>query len=88
MKTKPSDFKNHPFSSVFQNTETEVVALNVMTILWRTGDEFRDITEDEYVREREKDGHFTRQELGLFKKVIPYFKSADTAKLFSESWAD
>ncbi len=85
-RDKPSDFIEHPWGSVLQNCESETVAANVMRILKRTGDTFRPLSEDEYVREREKDGHFTRAELGLLGKVADYCKSPDTAKLFSPAW--
>ena len=87
-KTKPSDFTDHPFSSVEQNCECEIVATNIMKILWRTGDTFRELSEDEYYAERKKDGHFTPNEMSCFGKVIKYCKSPDTAKLFSKAWAD
>ena len=86
MKDKPSDFTNHPFSSVLQKTEAEVIARNIMTILKRTGDTFRPLTWDEYKSEREKDGHFTESEKSYFVQVIDFCKSGDTAILFSESW--
>lgn len=87
-KTKPSDFTNHPFSSTEQNTECEIVATNIMKVLWRTGDTFRELTEEEYRTEREKDGHFTENEMNCFEKVIGFCKSPTTAKLFSKAWAD
>ncbi len=88
MKTKPSDFTNHPFGSLFRNTETEVIAVNIMKILKRTGDTFRTLTFDEYKKERQKDKNFTEGEKEYFHKVKSYCKSADTAKLLSEAWSD
>ncbi len=87
-KTKPSDFTNHPFSSVEQNCECAIIATNIMKVLWKTGDTFRELTEDEYRTEREKDGHFTKKEMSCFRKVIRYCKNPDTAKLFSKAWQD
>lgn len=87
MKTKPSDFTFHPFSSVLQNCECEQIACNIMVILKRTGDTFRPLSWDEYVSERKKDGHFTESEKGYFNQVINYCKSVDTANLFSKTWA-
>lgn len=83
---KPSDFKKFPFSSVLQNTESEIVAMNIMVILRRTGDAFRPLSWGEYKTERMKDGHYTDTEKGCFDSVIKYLKSADTAILFSKSW--
>lgn len=87
MKTKPSDFTNYPWSSVFQKTENEVVALNIMKILSRTGNEFRPLSWDEYQSERRKDGNFSLSEKKYFGESLPYCESADKAKSFSDSWA-
>ncbi len=86
MKDKPSDFTNHPFESVLQHTEDEIVAANIMKILKRTGDTFRPLTKEEYTIERLKDGSYTLKELGSFDKVIEYCQSPDTACLFSKEW--
>lgn len=90
VKTKPSHFEEYPWSSVLQNSESETIARNIMTILKRTKNEFRPLTFDEYILERKKDGKLTdwdvRNEKGYFDKVIDYFKSADTAQLFSKHW--
>lgn len=84
---KPSDFtKNFPFSSVYMNTETEIVAMNVMTILKRTGDVFRELSWDEYKDERMKDGNFSVSEKRYFERVIPYCVSGEEAKKFSKQW--
>lgn len=83
---KPSSFTDHPFSSVLQNSESETIAVNIMVILKRTGNEFRPITAEEYKKERLKDGDFTPGELDLFHKVVKYCKSADTARCFSGVW--
>lgn len=83
---KPSDFLEYPWSLVTQNSECETIALNIMVILKRTGDEFRELTFDEYKTERLKDGGFTEGEKHYFDQVIGYCKSPDTAKLFSKQW--
>lgn len=83
---KPSSFIKFPFSSVCKNIEHEIIALNVMKILKRTGDTFRKITFEEYQTERSKDGNFNMAEQQLFDKVIRYCQSAETAVLFSEEW--
>jgi len=84
---KPSEFaKKQPMSSVFQKSEHETIARNIMTILGRTGDEFRLLTWDEYSTEREKDGNFTCGEKGFFDDVIDHCASAQTARLFSKDW--
>ena len=83
---KPSEFKNHPWNSVLQSSECETIAANIITILKRTGDNFRPLTYDEYKYERLKDGNYSGIEEGYFNKVIDYFKSSDTALLFSKNW--
>lgn len=86
---KPSDFKGFPMASVLQNCESEIVACNIMTILKRTGDEFRELTIDEYVKERNKDKEkYSKREEDYFDNVKGYFKSADTAVLFSPVWKE
>lgn len=85
---KPSDFCTHPWSSVLQNSESETVAGNIMCILKRTGNKFRELPWDEYKTERLKDGNFTDGEHCLFDKVIDYCKSPDTAKLFCPDWKE
>lgn len=83
---KPSDFMTHPFASVMQNAESEIVARNIMAILSRTGDTFRLLTWEEYKTERLKDGNFSENEKPYFTDVIGYCESEDTAKLFSKAW--
>lgn len=83
---KPSDFIKTPWSSVAQSSEAETIAVNIMVILKRTGDKWRDLSWEEYSTERKKDGNFTVLEKKYFDQVIGYCKSADTAKLFSSSW--
>ncbi|GAG60152.1 unnamed protein product [marine sediment metagenome] len=84
---KPSDFcKKHPWTSVMKNAEHEVIAANVMVILKRTQDIFRPLKWDEYKQERLKDNNFSDRERLYFNNVIGYFKSEDTARLFSPEW--
>jgi hypothetical protein len=86
---KPSVIsKVYPWSSVLENSESEVVAQNIAKILKRTGDDWRELTEEEYVRERTNDGNFSTREADLFHKVKGYLKSGDTAKLFCTGWKE
>jgi len=87
MKT-PKDFRIFPSSSVLQKCEAEQVACNVMVILYRTGNTFREITWEEYRTERKKDKDFTSTEEFYFDQVLPYCRSQDTAELFSPEWKD
>lgn len=87
-ESKPSDFcKKQPMSSVFQKSENETVATNIMRILKRTGDTFRELSPEEYTKERKKDGHFTALEMNYFDEVIRYCKDAKSARKFAPSWA-
>jgi len=84
---KPSDFLTHPYDSVFQNNESEVVARNIMVILSRTGNEFRSMAWAEYRTERVKDRHFSEREKEFFDRVSPFCQSVAAAKRFSPAWA-
>lgn len=86
---KPSIFVCNPMGSVLQKSEAETVASNIMIILSRTENTFRDLTWEEYVKERAEDQRFAKfdhAEQGYFNQVIGYCKSADTAVLFSPAW--
>lgn len=84
---KPSNFqKASAMGSVLQKAEAETVAENIMTILKRTGNEFRKLTYDEYKAERMKDGNYSSGEEKYFNQVIDYTISPDTAKLFAPDW--
>ncbi len=83
---KPSNYTSHPMSSVSKEWEAEQIARNIMTILWRTGDEWRPLTWEEYCAERQKDGNFSEMERPYFDRVISYCKSAEDADRFCSSW--
>jgi hypothetical protein len=57
-----------------------------MKILKRSGNEFRDLSYDEYKAHRINDGDFSPSEKHYFSAVIKFCKSADTAKCFSDAW--
>ena len=83
---KPSNYSSHPMSSVSREWEAEQIARNIMTILWRTGDEWRPLAWEEYQAERQKDGGFSESEKLYFDRVISYCKSAEDADRFCSSW--
>lgn len=89
---KPSNFCALPFGSVLQNTEAEIVALNIMKILKRTGDVWRVLSWREYKAERltdcltDKRG-FSDSELGYFNQVAMYTTSEQRASQFSPDWS-
>lgn len=84
---KPSQFiSKYPYSSVFRSSEHETVAMNIMVILKRTGDTFRDLSWEEYKAERLKDKDFYEFEKEYFEKVVTYCQSAEKAKTFCKNW--
>jgi len=84
---KPSDFaKIDPMGSVFHKSEYEQIAMNIMMILKRTGNVFRELSWEEYTIERGKDKDFSNTEMKYFDEVVKYCRSAETAILFSGSW--
>jgi hypothetical protein len=87
---RPSDIsREHPWNSVFENWEHEQIASNIMKILKRTGDTFRELSFGEYKDERVKDGAdagAVDREQGYFERVLKYTVSAEMAARFSPSW--
>ncbi len=83
---KPSDFTAHPWSSILYKSEAETIARNIMVILKRTGNEWRELSWEEYKTERLKDGGFTQSERRYFDDVIAYTTSPEQAAKFSEVW--
>jgi len=83
---RPSDFQHYPWSSVEQSAEAETIALNIITILKRTGDEFRALSWEEYVQERTKDGSFSQAEKRYFDNVVEFTVSAEAASKFCLLW--
>lgn len=83
---KPSNYTSFPWDSVSQNTETEIVAQNIMKILKRTGDTFRILSWEEYKEERMKDGNFSENECGYFLNVRMWCISSERADDFCKDW--
>lgn len=83
---KPSNFTSFPLSSVLKSGSAEMVARNIMKILKRTGDTFRELSWLEYAEERRKDTGFTEREKPYFDKVIGFCSSGDKALLFCKDW--
>ena len=83
---KPSDFLSHPYDSVFKKNETETVARNIMAILSRTGNDWRNLSWDEYKSIRFVDGNFTESEKKYFDLVVGYCVSEYDARAFSPNW--
>lgn len=66
---KPSLFLERPWSSIRGKSEYETVAHNIMAILSRTGDKFRELSWDEYEMERRKDRDFHEMEREYFNEM-------------------
>lgn len=86
---KPSTFTIKPMGSTLQKSEYETIARNIMAILQRTGDTFRELTWEEYKEERLKDGYFNEGERSYFDKVC-YLANGDKESIlrFSPSWRE
>ena len=86
---KPSLFTEQPFGSTLQKMESEIIAKNIMIILKRTGDVFRELTWEEYKTERLKDNDFQEGEKTFFEQVIYLAKGNKNSILnFSSTWKD
>lgn len=84
---KPSDIVEiEPMSSVLKKCEAEIVARNIIVILYRTGDRFRDLSWEEYKKERLKDKNFWEGERKWFDLVIYYCTDKEKVKKFSKKW--
>ena len=84
---EPSDFfKIQPMGSIIKKGEAETIAKNIMVILYRTGNKFRNLSWEEYKKERLKDGYFSEEEKMWFDLVIDYCINPEKAKIFSKYW--
>ena len=62
--------------------------MNILVILKRTGDQWRDLSLEEYAKERAKDGGYQAwAENEFFNQVQPFTVSADTAATVCDEWA-
>lgn len=89
LRTKPSHFTTYPWSCVerIRASECETVARNIMVILSRTGDAFRELTLEEYITERNKDEHrYHSMEEDFFLRMRWYCVNAEEARKFSPEW--
>lgn len=85
---KPSVFAIYPWGSVLQKQEYEQIARNIMVILGRTGDAFRELTWEEYKKERLTEKNFTENEKHYFDTVLTYCENEERAMTFSPDWRD
>jgi len=84
---RPSNFREFPYESILKKVEPETVAANIMLILQRTGDTFRELSWDEYKVELKKDTQ-TPGPRGDFSKVKDYCFDPVKASRFCQVWAD
>ncbi len=90
----PSKIKGiFPIDSITQNNESEVVAKNIMIILARTGDTFRELSIEEYKKERNLDYELNSsaqtvglKEISVFDKVKDVANSIENASRFCKDW--
>ena len=87
----PSDFLLHPFNPILKDFKYERVARNIMVILARTCDTWRDLSWEEYVKEHQKDINKSNwswilAEKDYFDVVTPSCKTAELAKRFCSTW--
>ena len=85
----PSNYTSYPMGSVSQNSETETIARNIMVILSKSGDTFRELSFDEYQKARIEDGATISDTLGekpYFEKCVGYCVSSDKADSFENGW--
>lgn len=87
MNITPSQFLNFPIGSILSKSEYETVARNIMVILFRTGNVFRELSFEEYRAERLKDQNFTESEKIYFDKVS-YLSLGNEKEItsFSPEW--
>lgn len=83
MKT-PSDFTNHPFDSLVQSFNAEIVACNIMKIMKKKGNKWEKLTWEKYKEERQVNFH--EEEKDYFEKVVEHCVSPEKAKMFSKAW--
>ena len=87
-KLKPSVFTKHPWNSILCNTESEIVARNIMVILARLGDTWQKLTWRKYKSECKKDSGFSKMEKHTFEKVYPMVCNPIGAIGFSPCWKE
>ena len=77
---KPSDFTKPIYNSLFRESNAEFIFSNIMIILERLGNEWINLSWEQYKQERQKDGNFNEKELDYFEQVHPFTLSANLAQ--------
>lgn len=90
LPVQPSDLKFiEPMGCVFKKAEAETIALNIIRILSRRGNTWRELGFEEYCTIRKGHGA-SEQDMVLekpyFDKVLPYTVSEEKARTFSPCW--
>lgn len=89
MNKKPSNYLGYAMGSILQNSESETIARNIMVVLSKMGDTFKELTFEQYSEARRADGASERDmmlEKPYFEKVSPHCVSAETADAFCKGW--
>jgi len=89
-KGSPSDFYGS-FNSVFNKSEYEIIANNIMTILERVGNTWKKLPWKTYKRERMKDGAIdwhVEAEREYFDGAVLYCVSPEKAAAFCPRWLE
>jgi hypothetical protein len=84
----PKDIcKIHPFDSILQKTELEIIARNIIIIIQsRIANKFQLIDCDIYSYHRMKDGNFSKTEKKYFDIVSPLLTNEKDVRKFSKEW--
>lgn len=85
----PSNYCSQPMGSIEQKSEVETIACNIMRMLKRTGDTFREFTFEEYEKIRLADGAIdwhVKNEKHYFEVAITYCESPEKADEFCSNW--
>jgi hypothetical protein len=83
MNPSEQKLKGESWGSIFRKSECETIWFNIITILSRTENVWRELSWEEYSKEREKDGNFVNWlEKPYFEKVLSYTLSWELCETF------
>lgn len=84
----PADYISYPWGSILNSTEHEMIARDIMVILYKTGNVFREISFDEYKKEKTKitKNIINASEESRFMQVVNFCKNPYMANSFCKNW--
>lgn len=83
----PKDIcKIHPFDSILQKAESEIIAKNIIVIQSRIDNKFQLIDWDIYYFHRMQDGNFSESEKKYFDIISPLLTNEKDVRKFSKAW--